>query len=658
LSLQALRSTLVITFDAVAALVAIDAAWSIRFDGALPQAAVASRQWTLPLVVGVRVLVLVGGRLHRWSFTMPGMPEAVRILLAQVLGSVLLVVLATGLDLGVPRSIYPLELLISTAIIGGMRYGPRIVTEWHADRVRAQRRAGVRTIIAGAGRAAELLARDVQRNPQSPYFLVGFVDDARSKQGTSLLGKPVLGRLADIPQVVSTYRVSMVLVATAQLDALGIRALLDRCSALRVRFKIIPASLLEMTERISAAALHDLSPDHLLPRDTVQFDPTEIRERVRGRGALVTGGAGSIGSEIARQLAIHGARTIVLVDMNENELYVTARLLAQDFPQTSVHAEVADIRELRRLLRLGERYRPDFVFHAAAHKHVPLMEIAPEEAIKNNVFGTRNVARMAQACGAQRFVLVSTDKAVKPTSVMGASKRLAELVVRDLARRSSSTQMIAVRFGNVLGSAGSVVPIFKKQIERGGPVTVTHPECTRYFMTIPEAVGLVLEAGLRCDGDLCVLDMGAPVRILELARHLITLAGRVPEDEIPITFTGLRPGEKLVEEVLTEEEEEGHTVRDHIRVIRSPALEPPPRFQARLAELRELAREGNTEGILMQLQRLVPSYRATIGAADEDAAIPQVPTDDIARSERWGETHAEQGPPGTRPQSQEADERA
>jgi FlaA1/EpsC-like NDP-sugar epimerase len=256
--------------------------------------------------------------------------------------------------------------------------------------------------------------------------------------------------------------------------------------------------------------------------------------------------------------------------------------------------------------RLGARYRPEYVFHAAAHKHVPLMEDAPEEAVKNNVFGTLHVARMADACGARRFVLISTDKAVKPSSVMGATKRVAELVVRDLGR-SSTTHMAAVRFGNVLGSAGSVVPIFKEQIARGGPVTVTHPDCTRYFMTISEAVGLCLLAGLGDYGDLCVLEMGKPIRIAEIAANLIILAGRIPGAEIPIVYTGLRPGEKLYEELLTEEEEETAGVRNRIQVAKSPP--PPPDLAKRLHTLKELADEGDRSGILEEIRALVPTYR-------------------------------------------------
>jgi FlaA1/EpsC-like NDP-sugar epimerase len=354
--------------------------------------------------------------------------------------------------------------------------------------------------------------------------------------------------------------------------------------------------------------LHDLSPEDLLPRDAVRFDYEEIRDLVAGRRVLVTGAGGSIGGEIARQLALHGAETLVLVDMNENELYLKARRLREEHPDIHVLTEVADIRERDRIERLGNKHRPQYVFHAAAHKHVPLMEEAPEEAVKNNVFGTLNVARMADACGAERFVLISTDKAVNPSSVMGVSKRVAELVVRDLAR-TSSTRMMAVRFGNVLGSAGSVVPIFKQQIARGGPVTVTHPDCTRYFMTIPEAVGLVLLAGLGGYGDLCILDMGEPIEITALARNLITLAGYVPDEEIPIVFTGLRPGEKLHEELLTEDEERTHVMRDRIMAAESP--EPPADLAQRLVELRRFAEAGDKAAILRTFRGIVPTYRHT-----------------------------------------------
>jgi FlaA1/EpsC-like NDP-sugar epimerase len=390
------------------------------------------------------------------------------------------------------------------------------------------------------------------------------------------------------------------------------------CATCRVRFKIIPAAL-DQIKRLSVAMLGDVSPEDLLPRTSVAFDEAEIRALVCGRRALVTGAGGSIGSELCRQLARHGVRQLVMVDMNENELYLGGRLLAEQFPGLDVRTEVADVREPKPLLRLGERYRPQDVFHAAAHKHVPLMEEAPDEAVKNNVFGTLHVARMADACGAVRFVLISTDKAVNPASVMGATKRVAELVVRDLGR-SSRARMCAVRFGNVLGSAGSVVPVFKQQIARGGPVTVTHPDCTRYFMTTSEAVGLTLVAGLGGYGELSILEMGEPIRIVELARSLIMMAGHVPDEDIPIVYTGLRPGEKLHEELLTEQEERTQAVRNRIRVACSPA--PPPDLPARLAELRILADDGDREGVLQALRVLVPTFSVTSEAPPAVRATP------------------------------------
>jgi FlaA1/EpsC-like NDP-sugar epimerase len=306
-----------------------------------------------------------------------------------------------------------------------------------------------------------------------------------------------------------------------------------------------------------------------------------------------------------------------LLDINENELYFLVRQLQERYPRLPVSAIVADIRDQDRLMRIGREYAPEYVFHAAAHKHVPLMEDSPEEAIKNNVFGTLNVARMADAYGVERFVLISTDKAVHPTSVMGASKRLAEMVIRDIAARSH-TAFTAVRFGNVLGSAGSVVPLFKQQIQRGGPVTVTHPDCTRYFMVIPEAVGLVVQAGLAGYGELCILDMGTPVRIAELAANMITMAGLVPGKDIPIVYTGLRPGEKLVETLLTEEEESTQQVRNRIKVAQSPS--PPADFQLQLERLQRVAQAGDSSGVLLALRHLIPTYspaKSRAGARSE-----------------------------------------
>jgi FlaA1/EpsC-like NDP-sugar epimerase len=456
----------------------------------------------------------------------------------------------------------------------------------------------------GASESAELLARDIGRNPESPYEVIGFVGDHPAQLGARLDGRPVLGLLPDLPELILLHEVELVLLALPRHPPARLREVIAVCANSRVRFKIAPEW--SSTGAVSAALLDDVAPEDLLARPAVLFDEQEIRGLVAGRRALVTGAGGSIGSEVCRQLVRYGVAQLVMVDMNENELYLSARALARERPDVEVRAEVADVRDAERVGRLGAIYRPECVIHAAAHKHVPLMEDAPDEAVKNNVFGTLNVARMADACGAWRFILISTDKAVNPSSVMGATKRIAEMVVRDLAR-TSQTRMSAVRFGNVLGSAGSVVPLFKQQIARGGPVTVTHPDCTRYFMTIPEAVGLVLLSGLGDYGELCILDMGEPIRIDDLARIMISLAGRVPGVDIEVVYTGLRPGEKLAEELLTEEEEQSHAVRDRIRIARSNAL--PGDLTLRLAELRRRAEEGDAEGIRRSLRALVPTYR-------------------------------------------------
>ena len=614
------RSVALLAADAIAAVAALHAAFALRFEGDVPPVYARALAATLPFLVAIRLAVSAVTRLHRWSFTGAGFDDALRLAMAGVAGSAAFFVL-TALVPGsfLPRTVYALEFFLFTSASTGLRFAPRLVARLRGQWLR--RRAGsARAIVVGTGCEAALLARDLQQNADARYELVGFAGDDPEQVGERIEGRPVLGVVDELPALVRRHGVAAVLLASPQQPAARIRHILDLCATCQIRFKIVPASFSYLEHRLSVAMLDDVAPEDLLPRESVAFDRSEIRALVSGRRALVTGAGGSIGGEICRQLARSGARELVMVDVNENELYLGARRLAAEHPGLAVRAEVADVRELDRLLRLGARYRPQDVFHAAAHKHVPLMEDAPEEAVKNNVFGTLHVARMAVAAGAERFVFISSDKAVKPSSVMGATKRVGELVVRAIAR-SSRTHMTCVRFGNVLGSAGSVVPIFKEQIARGGPVTVTHPDCTRYFMTIPEAVGLVLLAGMGGYGELCVLDMGEAIRIVDLARHMITLAGRVPGSDVAITFTGLRPGEKLFEEVLTEEEELSLAVRDRIRVTHGPP--PPADLTEHLQALSRLASAGDGPGLRRVLQALVPSFRPSHDGHDQRRASRQ-----------------------------------
>ncbi|WP_245814412.1 nucleoside-diphosphate sugar epimerase/dehydratase [Cystobacter ferrugineus] len=593
--------------DALLVAGALFCAILLRFDGVLPVLWRVSFEQSLPLLLLVRLAALARFGLQRWSFRRAGLNEAVRLVLANAFASLAFEALRSfSFFEAPPRSVAAIEFILSTALMGFYRFVPRTTRLWYLDRKRSRARGSQRTIVVGAGSAGDLLLHDLLRTPNSPWHVIGLVDDDRAKQGTFLKGKQVLGPIDALPALVSRHHVTQVLIAIPSLPPERIRHILGLCKNESVGFKIIPASFAYIDQKITAAMLHELSPEHLLPRDVVSFDQEEVRRRVVGRRILVTGSAGSIGSEIARQLAAHKPASLVLLDINENELYFLVRQLQERHPRLSVSAVVADIRDQERLMRIGRDHTPDYVFHAAAHKHVPLMEDSPEEAIKNNVFGTLNVARMADACGAERFVLISTDKAVHPTSVMGASKRLAEMVIRDVAARSH-TGFTAVRFGNVLGSAGSVVPLFKQQIQRGGPVTVTHPDCTRYFMVIPEAVGLVVQAGLAGYGELCILDMGTPVRIAELAANMITMAGLVPGKDISIVYTGLRPGEKLEETLLSEEEERTHQVRNRIKVAQGPL--PPADFQLQLERLRRVAQAGDSSGVLLALRHLIPTYK-------------------------------------------------
>ncbi|MEJ2189277.1 MAG: nucleoside-diphosphate sugar epimerase/dehydratase, partial [Acidobacteriota bacterium] len=550
------------SIDGSIAAVALWLAMLLRFDGQIRQPYLVILPSMLVLIAVSRVTANLLFRIHRWAFLLSGLSDAFRVGLAGLLGTGIFMTLvfflrvgaAPPTKMGPPRSVVVLEFFISTTAMGLLRFSPRLAGLYIADRQRNRHRGSLRTLIVGAGAAGDMLLRDLRRSNEHSYRVVGFVDDNEEKRGSIVGGRAVLGTMVDLPELVERHHIDAVLIAIPRMSAKRIREILSTCATLKVRFKILPVSFVYLHDRAAASMLQDLTPEDLLPREVVDFANGDDTGFMRQNTALVTGAGGSIGSEICRQLLKAGVRRLEMVDINENELYLLHRRLERSFPDAHISSQLADIRDGARLIHLFASVRPDDVFHAAAHKHVPLMEANPCEAVKNNVLGTMHVARAAEASGCQRFVFISTDKAVRPTSVMGATKRAAEKFVRARARYSS-TRYCAVRFGNVLGSSGSVVPIFRDQIAAGGPVTVTHPEVRRYFMTVSEAVGLVLRAAYGDYGELCVLDMGEQIRIVDLARHMITMSGLVPDVDIPIVYTGLRPGEKLYEELLTEEEE-------------------------------------------------------------------------------------------------------
>ena len=607
------RQALLLALDGIVAALALVFAMALRFEGAIPEGYAASIPTLVLVLIAARVATNLSFRLHRWAFRLSGLSDAMRVVGAGVVGSAVFVALLYFLHASLsrgkeplpPRSVVVLEFFITTAVMGLVRYSPRLANVFLADRQRARLGPVARTVIVGAGAAGEMLMRDLQRSLKHGYKVVGFVDDDASKHGMILGGHAVLGAIDDLPDVARRQRVEAVLIAIPQLSAARIRQILNLCADCKLRFKILPVSFIDHQERGPAAALTDLTPEDLLPREPVHLELAGGAQRLQGRRVMVTGGGGSIGSELCRQLLQAGVGRLLMVDINENELYLLSLRLRREFSGQTVMAEVADIRDEARMRALAEAFRPQDVFHAAAHKHVPLMESAPGEAVKNNVLATRSLTRVAEDVGVERFVLISTDKAVRPTSVMGASKRVAEMVVRHAARRNTS-RFQAVRFGNVLASAGSVVPIFREQISAGVPVTVTDPEVKRYFMTISEAVGLVLQAAYGDYGELCVLDMGEQIRIADLARHMITIAGLVPDVDVPIVYTGLRPGEKLYEELLTEEEE--RTTQVSRKIFTAACPEPPADLDARIERLAGAAASENGAEVVRLLRELVPTF--------------------------------------------------
>lgn len=511
-----------------------------------------------------------------------------------------------------PRSIYLLSWIITFVLVGGLRISIRVYSYLETGGPRRLLRGSGRTrvLIVGAGDAGAALAREIQGSPELRREIVGFIDDDPEKRGKVLYGRKVLGNRLDIPAIVREKAVDEAVIAMPSVSPSTIREISEILRPLGIRVRIVPRISDLITGNGVFRQLREVRVEDILGRPPARIDLAKLSSRFKDKKVLVTGAGGSIGAELCRQALRFGASSVIMLGHGENSLFEAAMKLSLEFPKALLRTIIADVRDLRRMRQVLSATRPDVVFHAAACKHVPLMELSPSEAVKTNVFGTINVAIAAMESGVRQFVLISTDKAVRPRNVMGATKRAAELVVQCLnnsrERTGAPTRFVAVRFGNVLGSRGSLLPVVEEQIKRGGPVTVTHPSMTRYFMTIQEAVSLVmLASNLDEEGDLFVLDMGEPVKILELVEQTIRLSGHEPYSEIPIVFTGVRPGEKLHEELLTREELAATSTIESIFAVR----ESPPDANSVVRRLRDLERaafgDPSDTAITKEFARLV-----------------------------------------------------
>ncbi len=604
------RRTCLIIYDIISIALASYVAILWRYDfhlDEIPRHFMQPIERFLPINILLALVIFYFMRLYNSLWAFAGETELQNIVMGCVLSTL---VDAAGLQLfkvttrAVPRSYYPAYMAVLVVCIFSSRFSYRF---FRGLKHKQQNKKNlISVMVIGAGEAANLIIKEIVNSNFSTMVIKCIIDDDKGKWGKYIQGIKVVGGRDKIVECADIYDVDEIIVAMPSAPRTEIREILDICKDTNCKLRSLPGMYQLVNGEVNVSKLRDVELEDLLGRDPISVDMDSILGYVQGKVVLVTGGGGSIGSELCRQIATHRPKQLVIVDIYENSVYDVQQELKQKYPELNLMVLIASVRNTNRMNYIFSKYKPDIVYHAAAHKHVPLMEDSPTEAIKNNVFGTFKTAQAAAMSGVQRFVMISTDKAVNPTNIMGASKRICEMIIQTFDKHYD-TEFVAVRFGNVLGSNGSVIPLFRKQIAAGGPVTVTHPDIIRYFMTIPEAVSLVLQAGAYAKGgEIFVLDMGEPVKILSLAENLIKLSGYRVGEDIKIEFTGLRPGEKLYEELLMDEEGMKDTANRMIH-IGKPIEVDEHVFFTQLKELKDECQIENSD-IRPLIKKIVPTY--------------------------------------------------
>lgn len=560
---------------------------------------------SLPLHILVTLALFIVFKLYRSVWRFASATEFLNIVGACTASMIATSIYMNVLGWNMPTSYYLLKYVILLAAVTGIRFMYRFLRM--VQELRSGRKTNrKRLMIVGGGEAGAMIIKELQGSRYLDQQVCCIIDDDVSKHGKYIRGVQIVGAREDIVRVAREFQIDEIIIAMPSAEKAKRRDILHICKETGCDLKVLPGLYQMINGEVVTSKLRKVEIEDLLGREPIKVDLQQVAGYVSGKNVLVTGGGGSIGSELCRQIALHHPKRLIIVDIYENNAYDIQQELKKQHPELDLVVLIASVRNTNRMETIFERYRPDIVYHAAAHKHVPLMEDSPNEAIKNNVFGTYKTAKAADKYGVKRFVLISTDKAVNPTNIMGASKRICEMIIQ-MMNNHSKTDYVAVRFGNVLGSNGSVIPLFKKQIEQGGPVTVTHPDIIRYFMTIPEAVSLVLQAGAYAKGgEIFILDMGEPVKIMDLALNLIRLSGYRPFEDIEIQFTGLRPGEKLYEELLMSEEGLQDTENKLIH-IGKPIEFDEVLFKKQLDELAGIANKDSAD-IRKKVQEIVPTY--------------------------------------------------